>query len=92
MVQCVKERPGQVGVAGVVVAAGGVGVLASSGGDGLADRHQRLGHVGPAGVEFEPALVDHVVGLEYQAGFDFRPDVVGMLQLALKLSPIPDSY
>lgn len=71
MVQCVKERPGQVGVAGVVVAACGVGVLAPAGGDGFADRHQRLGHVGPASIEFEPALVDYVVGLEYQAGFDF---------------------
>lgn len=46
-------------MAGVVVAAGGIGELAPSGRDGLADSHQRLGQVGPAGVEFEAAVLDH---------------------------------
>lgn len=66
-----EKRPGQVGVAGLVGAAGGVGELAAAGGDGLADGHERLGHVDPAGVEFQPAFVDDVVGFEHQAGFHF---------------------
>lgn len=70
VVQCMKERPRQIGVTGVVVAASGVDVLSSAGRDGLADRHQRLGHVGPAGVELQPVLVNNVIGLQHQTGFD----------------------
>lgn len=36
-------------MAGLIGAAGGVCELAAAGGDGLADGHERLGHVDPAG-------------------------------------------
>ncbi len=47
----------------------GVGHLAPARGDGFLDRQQRLREVGPAGVVFQPFVIDYVVGFQHQPHF-----------------------
>jgi len=63
--QGVHDRPGDIGVAGGVGARSAVGDLATGGGAAL-DGQERLGDIGPAGVPFDAAALDRVLGLEYQ--------------------------
>ncbi|KAF1072712.1 MAG: hypothetical protein GAK45_00147 [Pseudomonas citronellolis] len=72
-----EQRPRQIGVAGVVVTAGGVGELPPAGGHGLAHGHQSRRQVGPAGIELQPAVLDHVIGLHHQAQLHLRRVVEG---------------
>lgn len=69
--QGVHDRPGDVGVAGGVSARRAVGDLAAGGGAAL-DGQERLGDIGPAGVPFDAAPLDRVLGLEYQGVFGFK--------------------
>lgn len=65
-------RPGEVGVAGFLAAAGLIGGAASAAGHGLADSHKRAGDVGGADVIFQTATADDVFCLEHHCGFHFR--------------------
>lgn len=65
-------RPGEVGVAGFLAAAGLIRGAASAAGHGLADSHKRAGDVGGADVVFQTATADNVFCLEHHCGFHFR--------------------
>lgn len=71
MGQGVHHRPGDVGMAGGVGARGTVGDLATGGGAAL-DGQERGGDVVPAGVPFDAAALDRVLGFEYQGVFGFE--------------------
>lgn len=71
MGQGVHHRPGDVGVAGGVGARGAVGDLAAGGGAAF-DGQESGGDVVPAGVPFDAAALDRVLGFEYQRVFGFQ--------------------
>ena len=58
-------------MAGGVRARSAIGDLAAGGGAAF-DGQERLGYVGPAGIPFDAAALDRVLGLEYQRIFGFK--------------------
>lgn len=76
MRQGVHDCPGHVGVAGGFCTRGAVGDLAAGRGAAL-DRQERRRHFAPAGVPFDAAALDGVLGLEHQGVLGFQAVVDG---------------
>lgn len=66
------NRPRHIGVAGFFAAAGNISRTFAAGGHGFANGHKGLGDVGVAGVIFQAAVIDGVLGFQHHGGLDFR--------------------
>ena len=69
--QGVHDCPGDIGVAGGFGARGAVGDLTAAGGSAL-DGQEGLGDIGPAGIPFDTAALDRVLGFEDECIFGLK--------------------
>lgn len=62
VIEGVHAGPCQIGVAGFIAAAGDIGHVPPTWGEGFVDGHEGLRDIRPAGVKLQPPLADDVFG------------------------------
>src|SRR3989344_67259 len=68
--KAVKDRPGDIGVADLPVALGGIGDVLLRPGQRRADGHEARENIGPTGVDLNPAFAEDILALHDQLALD----------------------